>query len=75
MPKGPAGRGCCTEEDEIADTPQIGGGSWNATQWSEVKKGGTLSKLAEQFHIPSKSKKLPRASPGRRSTLRDAASA
>jgi nucleoid-associated protein YgaU len=34
----------------MAETPKTGGGSWDATQWYEVKKGDTLSKIAEQFY-------------------------
>jgi len=33
----------------MADQPKPGG-AWDATQWYEVKKGDTLSKIAEQFY-------------------------
>jgi nucleoid-associated protein YgaU len=27
-----------------------GGGAWDATQWHEVKKGETLSKISEKYY-------------------------
>lgn len=34
----------------MADTPKPASGSWDATQWYEVKKGDSLSKIAEHFY-------------------------
>ncbi len=35
----------------MADAPKdSGGGKWDFTQWHEVKKGETLSKIAQQYY-------------------------
>jgi len=34
----------------MATTNEPGSGSWDATQWHEVKKGETLWKIAEQYY-------------------------
>jgi nucleoid-associated protein YgaU len=34
----------------MATTNEPGGGSWDATQWHEVKKGETLWKIAEHYY-------------------------
>jgi nucleoid-associated protein YgaU len=31
-------------------TPKEGGSQWDATQYHEVKKGDTLSKIAQQYY-------------------------
>lgn len=36
-------------EERMADQTKPGG-AWDATQWYEVKKGDTLSKIAEHFY-------------------------
>jgi nucleoid-associated protein YgaU len=36
-------------EDGMRD-PKANKGGWDATQWYEVKKGDTLSKIAEHFY-------------------------
>jgi len=36
--------------DEKTDQGQTGGGAWDSTQWHEVKKGETLSKIAQQYY-------------------------
>jgi nucleoid-associated protein YgaU len=40
------------EGKEMAEEPGKGQGkdAWDATQWHEVKKGETLSKIAEQYY-------------------------
>jgi nucleoid-associated protein YgaU len=41
-------------EDTMADNPAAPGSdspdAWDATQWYEVKKGDSLSKIAKQFY-------------------------
>lgn len=32
------------------ETSKPGGGQWDATQYHEVKKGDTLSKIAQQYY-------------------------
>ena len=32
----------------MAETPKTGGANWDATQWYEVQKGDTLSKIAKE---------------------------
>jgi len=34
----------------MATTDEPSSGSWDATQWHEVKKGETLWKIAEQYY-------------------------
>ena len=34
----------------MSTSEESGGGSWDATQWHEVKKGETLWKIAEQHY-------------------------
>lgn len=34
----------------MTTTEESSGGSWDATQWHEVKKGETLWKIAEQYY-------------------------
>jgi nucleoid-associated protein YgaU len=34
----------------MTTTEEPSGGSWDATQWHEVKKGETLWKIAEQYY-------------------------
>lgn len=34
----------------MADNPKPASSGWDATQWYEVKKGDSLSKIAEQFY-------------------------
>lgn len=36
--------------DDTSKTPAAGGSSWDATQWHEVAKGETLSKIAEKYY-------------------------
>jgi len=34
----------------MAEAKEQGKGAWDATQWHEVKKGETLSKIAEKYY-------------------------
>lgn len=37
-------------QEVSAEMPKEGGGQWDATQYHEVTKGDTLSKIAEQYY-------------------------
>jgi len=39
-----------SREDRMADNPKPASSGWDATQWYEVKKGDSLSKIAEHFY-------------------------
>jgi nucleoid-associated protein YgaU len=36
--------------DETPKNEPAGGGAWDATQWHEVQKGETLSKIAQKYY-------------------------
>ncbi len=37
-------------EETPKTTPKTGADAWDATQWHEVKKGETLSKIAQKYY-------------------------
>ena len=50
----------------MTTTEEPSGGSWDATQWHEVKKGETLWKIAEQYYGDGSlhTQYRPRCAPG-----------